>query len=156
MGRNIYGRRLCCSIVMFSLFSFQSASSDSGRTILDPEGAWLTEKQDTVVKIEQCGDSLCGYIDWIHPGEEQFTASGVPLCNQKVLWDFEPSGTDGKLWESGRIYRPDKDKHYTGRIRVLTDETLLLRGYIGLPILGKSYTLTRVDPDEYSSCRSED
>ncbi|MEX2525890.1 MAG: DUF2147 domain-containing protein [Gammaproteobacteria bacterium] len=117
-----------------------------------PAGFWISEKKDTVVRIEPCGDALCGYISWVHPDEEQLTPAGEPLCEQKVLWGFEESSSEQGFWRGGRIYRADKDKEYSGRIRVQNDDEIEVHGYIGLPFLGKTYTLTRVRESEYPSC----
>lgn len=119
---------------------------------VEPVGLWLTAKQDTAVRIEQCGEALCGHIAWIHPAEEQVTPNGEPLCGQKVLWGFERSSVEPGLWHGGHIYRADKDKKYSGRIRLLDTDTIKLRGYIGLPFLGKSYKLKRVREADYPSC----
>ncbi|MDT8397730.1 MAG: DUF2147 domain-containing protein [Pseudomonadales bacterium] len=120
-----------------------------------PAGRWISEKKDTVVRIEPCGESLCAYLDWIHPEEQQLTPSGEPLCGQKVLWGFEQSRSKPDLWRGGRIYKADDDEEYAGRIRVVNTGVLSVRGFIGLPLLGKTYTLTRInetDPN-YPTCR---
>jgi uncharacterized protein (DUF2147 family) len=120
----------------------------------DPVGLWLTAKQDTAVRIDRCGDALCGRIAWIHPDEEQVTPKGEPLCGQKVLWGFKHSSVEPELWHGGHIYRADKDKKYSGRIRVEDTDTIKLRGYVGLPFLGKTYKLSRVREAEYPACEA--
>lgn len=121
-------------------------------TVPAPLGRWLTEKQDTVVLIAPCDEELCGYIDWVHPEEEQVTQSGEPLCGQKVLWGFVHSESRDDLWSRGTIYRADDDKTYRGQLRHPEDDRITVRGYIGIPALGKTYTLTRVDGNDYPSC----
>lgn len=115
-------------------------------------GRWLTEKQDTVVRIERCDASLCGYIDWVHPDEDQLSHDGEPLCGQKVLWGLTQSKSDHKLWAGGTIYRADDNKKYSAQLHYLGPEELSIRGYIALPIIGKSYKLTKVQDSSYPSC----
>jgi len=137
--------------VLFLLFvSLNSTSLAAGENL--PAGFWVSEKKDTVVRIERCGDSLCGYISWVRPDEEQTTPNGEPLCKQKVLWGFEQSSSEQNFWKDGRIYRADKGKEYAGHIRVHSSDEIEIRGYIGLPFLGKTSTWTRVQEWDYPSC----
>ena len=115
-------------------------------------GRWLTAKQDTVIRIELCDASLCGYIDWVHPDEDQFSHDGETLCGQKVLWGLTQSKSDHKLWVGGTIYRADDNKKYSAQLHYLGPEELSIRGYIALPVIGKSYKLTKVLDSSYPSC----
>lgn len=137
-------------LVLFLLSVGTALPAMDGKSF--PAGFWISEKKDTVVRIEPCGDSLCGYISWLHPDEEQTTPQGEPLCEQKVLWGFEESSSKQGFWRGGRIYRADKDKEYSGRIRVQNDDEIEVHGYIGLPFLGKTYNLTRVRETDYPAC----
>jgi len=141
-----------CLLLLVTGLAATAAGGDGNNEA--PTGLWLTEKKDTVVRIERCGGELCGYITWIHPDEEQVTPDGEPMCGQKVLWGFERSSSKPGLWQGGHIYRADKDKEYSGRLHLRDDGTLRLRGYIGLPFLGKSYTLSRVQESDYPACEA--
>ncbi len=143
----------CLALVLLPLQTALSAGPDAD---VIPTGLWLTAKKDTVVRIEQCGETLCGYIVWVHPDEDQTTPDGEPLCAQKVLWGFNRSPSDRRLWKDGNVYRADKDKKYSGRIRVLSDDKIRVRGFIGLPFLGKSYELTRVQASDYPLCNGSE
>lgn len=145
-------RHLLCNLLILSLMPGISGVSAADEGDSFPAGFWISEKKDTVVHIEPCDDSLCGYISWVHPDEEQLTPAGEPLCEQKVLWGFEESSSEQGFWRGGRIYRADKDKEYSGRIRVQNAGEIEVHGYVGLPFLGKTYTLTRVRESDYPSC----
>lgn len=119
-----------------------------------PEGLWLTKKKDSAVRIERCGESLCGYVAWLRPDVEQVTPGGDPICGQKVLWGFRQSRTNAALWQGGHIYKADDDKKYDGSIKVLDAGRLKLHGYLILPFLGKSYTLSRVSETDYPPCEA--
>ena len=138
--------RIC--ILVLCLQVLPAAADDTG----DPAGLWLTGKKDTVVRIEHCDDSLCGYIVWLRPDVEQTTPGGAPLCGQKVLWGVRQSSSDPSLWEGGHIYKADDDKEYDAWVRLREDGKLRLRAYIVLPFLGKSYTLTRTTEAEHPPC----
>lgn len=119
-----------------------------------PDGLWLTKKQDTAVRIEACGKALCGYISWLRPDVEQLTPEGKPLCNTRVLWDFVQDASHPELWKGGKIYKADDGDVFSGRITVRDRDAIELRGYLGLPIIGKSYRLTRVSDSRYPPCSS--
>ena len=119
-----------------------------------PYGLWLPKKKDVAVRIEKCGESLCGYISWLRPDVEQTTPDGKPLCNMKVLWDFNQDTRHPNLWKRGRIYKADDGDVFSGRIKVLSADKIEMRGYIWLPVIGKSYVLTRAQESQYPPCSS--
>jgi uncharacterized protein (DUF2147 family) len=116
-------------------------------------GLWVTESGRAAVDIEPCGDKLCGTIAWlkeplndqgkpktdIHNSDE--TQRGRPLCGLKLLWDFAPDG-DG-AWSGGQIYDAASGDTYSSNIHTQADGTLLVRGYLGISLFGKSQVWRR-------------
>ena len=142
-------RKYLAAAMLVTAFYLQPADAD------DPEfpgGLWLTKKKDTAVRIEACGELLCGYISWLRPDVEQQTPDGQPLCNQKVLWGFKQDNRQPELWTGGKIYKADDGKTYSGRLRLMGPDSIELRGYLGLPLIGKTYTLTRTGDSAYPQC----
>lgn len=135
------------------LAAFQTAVAQNNDNSF-PAGLWLTKKQDTAVRIEPCGNALCGYISWLRPDVEQVTPEGEPLCNTRVLWDFVQDASRPELWKGGKIYKADEGDVFSGRITVRGADAIELRGYVGLPFIGKSYRLTRVPETQYPHCTS--
>jgi len=140
------------SVLLFLVLALDGGVCAAAGDGPDPAGLWLTKKKDSAVHIERCGDSLCGYVAWLRPDVEHVTPKGEPICGQKVLWGFKQSRSNASLWEGGHIYKADDDKKYDGSIRMLDADRLKLHGYVFLPFLGKSYTLTRTTPEEYPPC----
>ena len=107
-------------------------------------GTWWTQDRDGVVKIAECGNSLCGYV----VGITNFKPDGFPpkdlhghsRCQLQIIPDGKPD-EDGS-WDS-HITNPDDDKTYTITLRVDPDGRLRMRGYIGLPLFGKTVFWTR-------------
>jgi uncharacterized protein (DUF2147 family) len=124
-------------------------------------GYWLTENERSVIYIHPCEgdkDELCGDIHWIIDGGMQYDSENPdpelrdrPLCSLTVLRGFEQQ-TD-KKWTDGKIYKADDGKTYNGVLQLLPTGKMLVRGYVGLPLLGKSQKWTRVEPDTYQHCR---
>jgi uncharacterized protein (DUF2147 family) len=76
-----------------------------------PFGVWNTEKNGGMVRIEQCGQNLCGYA--------------VPN-GEKILVNMKPSGTK---W-TGRIHDPDSGKVYDSSIAMKGPNTLRVQGCV--------------------------
>jgi uncharacterized protein (DUF2147 family) len=57
-----------------------------------------------------------------------------PILGIELLSDYS---WDGKQWR-GRIYDPETGNTYKSQMRVDGDGNLLMRGYIGMPMLGRT------------------
>jgi uncharacterized protein (DUF2147 family) len=90
-----------------------------------PLGVWNTEKNAGMVRIEQCGQNLCGYA--------------VPN-GEKILVNMKPSGT---TW-TGRIHDPDSGKVYDSSIAMKGPNTLRVQGCVFGGIFCGGQTWNRV------------
>jgi uncharacterized protein (DUF2147 family) len=119
-----------------------------------PVGVWLTEAQTAHVEIAPCGQALCGSIVWL---KEPLDAAGTPkrdvnnpdetrraraLLGMNLLEGFVPASGGG--WDSGTIYNPEDGKTYKCVMAFEDDGRLKVRGYVGVPLLGKTQLWTRV------------
>lgn len=128
-----------------------------GRAALAQEvlGKWLTESGNAQVEIKVCGDKLCGEIVWLRePLNEQAqpkkdfrnenpSLRERPILGMQILEGFLKSGSNGK-WENGTIYNAEDGKIYRANMSLENSNTLRVRGYVGLPLFGKSQTWTRI------------
>lgn len=74
-----------------------------------PLGIWSTEKNKGSVRIEQCGQNLCGY---------------AANTGEKILINMKPSGSK---W-TGRIHDPDSGSNYDSIIAMKGPNTLQVQG----------------------------
>lgn len=144
---------LAAFALTLSTFAAQAAAPD-------PTGYWLTENKRSVIKVDKCGDSICGQIHWIIEGGMKQDSKNPeadlrtrPMCGLKLLWDFKNNPKNLKVWESGKIYKADEGSTYTATVSVISNKELYVRGYIGIPLLGKSQTWTRVSARDYPACK---
>lgn len=80
-------------------------------------------------------DRLCDKC----PGERQ----GKPIFGMDILTGLRP---DGDEWTGGEILDPDTGKVYKAKIRLIDGgRKLVLRGYIGVSLLGRSQTWVRAE-----------
>lgn len=67
-----------------------------------------------------------------------------PIVGLVVMQGLKPA-KENNLWEEGQILDPKTGKIYNCTIRLVEDGTKLqVRGYIGLPLFGRSQTWERV------------
>ena len=131
----------------FSTFSLASNQSDKENIL----GFWLTKKKDVVVQIKRCEENtLCGYVSWISPEEKNEKNSA--LCGERVLWDARLANDQPTRWVDGVLYKADEDKYYGANLQLIDANTLALRAYIGVPLLGKTKKLTRTSEKAHPSC----
>ena len=79
------------------------------QTPTTPLGVWATEENKGTVRIEPCGQNLCGYA--VKTGE-------------KILIDMKPSNAK---W-TGQIHDPDSGKNYDSNIAMKGPNALRVKG----------------------------
>lgn len=116
-------------------------------------GRWKVESGKAVVEISPCGASACGVVSWLREplGDDgkpvrdmrnkDAGKRGGPVCGSKMLWGFKRVGAGD--WEGGKIYNAEDGDVYSAEMTAAGD-TLKVRGYVGLPIFGKSQVWSRV------------
>ncbi len=112
-------------------------------------GFWLTENKKAIVRTRVCGTKICGDMVWIaNPldaaGKAKLGADGKPLCGTQLIGDVVP-GTDG--W----ILDPRSGDKYSAAIKVMSQQAIKVRGYLGIKLFGSSQIWTRV-ADDRSGC----
>ncbi len=117
-------------------------------------GVWFSGEKNSKIEITQDENGLfVGHIIWL---EEPNTKDGKPktdLKNPEVKLQNKPMvglqviselKYDGKdKYSNGKIYDPQAGKTYSVRAEILNNSTLSLRGYIGIPLAGRTDTWTR-------------
>jgi uncharacterized protein (DUF2147 family) len=129
-------------------FSLHAQSS----TIL---GDWR-EPTGSVIRISQCDTGLCLRVLLISPKAPAKTdiynpdakLRARPLCNLEVGSHFQLRDSTHAI--NGILYDAKSGNTYGGALSVEGD-TLKMRGYIGLPLFGKTETWLRVR-EEFTSC----
>lgn len=110
-------------------------------------GRWLTESGNLEVEIAPCEQALCGTVVRVlanrsmSAGGEMQAADSRPAMGMVLLTDFRASG-EGE-WK-GRIYNRENAKHYSAVMSMAGPDQLAIRGYVGLPMFGKTQVWRRV------------
>jgi len=111
----------------------------------DPSGTWLTQSGDTRVRIAKCGTALCGII--VSSTYQKDTNNADPKLRERsmvgvqMISDIRPS-SDGF---SGQLYNPQDGKTYTGKLKVMSPNTLQLSGCVLGGLICRSQTWTKAN-----------
>ena len=123
-------------------------------TETDVEGRWLSGNGEGWIEIKLVGDSLIGIaagsatakkgdpprLDDKNPDP---SLRDKPIDGSTIMSGFTYEG-DGR-WTGGTIYDPNSGNTYKSTVTVVDDDTLKVRGYIGISLFGRSDTWTRDD-----------
>ncbi len=115
-------------------------------------GQWFTEEKESKIEIFEEKERFHGKLTWLREPEEDGKAKtdtnnpdkskrDRPLEGLKILEDFEFK--DGQ-WENGEIYDPKSGKTYSCIMKLKNKDTLEVRGYVGISLIGRTTTWTRV------------
>lgn len=71
-----------------------------------------------------------------------------PIVGMRVLWGFKQDAGHALKFTDGHAFDPKNGKTYRANLRVSGDQRrMMLRGYIGTPILGRTEVWLRGDGD---------
>jgi uncharacterized protein (DUF2147 family) len=142
---------MALAVAPFTQISAQDFNSD------DILGVWMNEDKDANVEIYKEGDKYYGKIVWLlNPIDEETNKPKLddenadeslrnrPVMGLLLLHDFVFDGDDE--WEDGEIYDPKNGKTYSCYMEFEDEDdmnTLKIRGYIGISLLGRTTYWTR-------------
>lgn len=119
-------------------------------------GVWEPSHGKARVKVEKIGTKFYGKIVWLkEPNDPETgkpkvdknnpdaTMRNTALKGYRLLKDFVYKGN--KEWSEGTIYDPENGSTYKCVIRMKDDNTLEIRGYIGVEALGRTDVWKRLE-----------
>lgn len=137
-------KKLIIIAVMALLSTLAFAQDNGGDKIL---GTYLSEKGTGKVQVTKQNGKYIGTLVWTDiEGAKDVknpdkSLQSRPLAGTVILKDMVY--VDG-VWKNGTIYDPESGNTYKSTIKMKSDGNLTLRGYIGVPALGRNSTWTRV------------
>lgn len=135
--------------------SMPFAQSPSPRS---PVGFWNTISDDdgrptAIVEIREVNGELRGIVrGLLVPASHEDSIctkctderKNQPVVGMEIVRHMRREHPDGDEWEGGEILDPENGKVYRAKMKLTDDgRKLILRGYIGLPIFGRSQTWIR-------------
>lgn len=116
-------------------------------------GIWYDDSGDGAIKIEPCGDKLCGKIYWL---KEPLNGKGLPLvdahnpdstqrtrtiCGLPIFGGLVRQLEGG--YDAGWVYDPKEGKSYSFAVASDGPDKLQVTGYMGMKLLGRTMVWTR-------------
>ena len=144
-------------IALVALFTMSFVSTTSNAPAEDADrvlGVWMESTGKAKVKISKIGSKYFGKIVWLKEPTDPETKApktdknnpntelqGVKLKGLRIFKDFVYAGDD--LWNQGTIYDSRKGKTYDCKITMKDINTLEIRGFVGISLIGRSDIWTR-------------
>jgi uncharacterized protein (DUF2147 family) len=160
-GRNHLKRSFLSLAVVLSLTTaFMIVTRPVFAAAAEPVGQWYAEGGAAVVAITPCGDALCGRVVWVHSPLNQDGCElrdknnpdpalrNRPVVGLQILGGLVASDHKHVSWTGGTIYDPVSGNTYRCRLELDGHDRLRLRGYVGIPLVGRTTTWTRVGSDK--------
>lgn len=92
-----------------------------------PTGVWQSPGGNTRMRIAPCGKQLCGKVVWASPRAKQDAArAGHPnLIGMSLFEDFYRTGPNQF---QGRVFVPDINRRFSGRLTMTSPTQIEVRG----------------------------
>lgn len=91
-------------------------------------GEWWTPGFNARVRIERCGDAVCGRIVWLWDETPKGVADKSPLLGRLVIDRMQPA--EAGVWRGGRLYNPEDGRDYKGSLSLPTPDRLVVDGCV--------------------------
>jgi uncharacterized protein (DUF2147 family) len=149
MNTRIFAGLLALALIVAGSCSITRAQDHAADAIV---GQWLTAGGTSKIEVYKCGDEYCGKIAWLKEPEKD----GKPKVDENnpdvklrsrellgltILREFHFDGDDA--WKGGKIYDPKSGNDYSAKMTLVDEHTLELRGYVLMPLFGRTETWTR-------------
>lgn len=135
---------------------FIAFSATAQNTADDVVGLWKNGEGTGVVQIyKTTSGHYAGKIVWLkepidpdtgnpkldkrNPDESKRTVPTLGLVNMRGF----KYNTSDKVWEGGSIYDPKSGSDYSCKITMTNKNTINVRGFIGISLIGRTDTWTR-------------
>ena len=130
------------SLIFFSLSLFSQSKTD------EVVGYYMSADNNIILKFYKSGPKYNGKIVWIRKASRTDSLNpDVSKRKRKVLgslagWDFVYDGKN--TWNDGYIYDANSGKIYKSKVTRDEKGNVAIRGYILIPLLGRTEYFTKV------------
>jgi len=116
-------------------------------------GEWYTKDSKALVQVYKKDNTYSGKIVWLkepknEDGSEKLDTNnpdhsrqGKPIIGLKLVNGFVYKGKN--KWGEGTIYDPDNGKTYSCKMHLKEANSLKVRGFIGVSLIGRTQVWTR-------------
>jgi len=115
----------------------------------DPSGDWFVADRTAVIRIQPCGEAMCGTIAWTREAgtddkNPDPTKRNQPIVGVTILLGMKPTGE--QRWD-GDVYNPEDGKTYVSHMILIDNNALRIEGCVlgGLICGGERWARARCD-----------
>ena len=105
----------------------------------NPDGTWLVS-QRVAFDIFACQAAFCGKIVWLRDPRLRTSAN----CGRTIIWGL--TATSPTQWDDGWFYDPENGTTYSVKAHADSPDRITARIYAGIPMFGRTESLTRIAP----------
>jgi uncharacterized protein (DUF2147 family) len=129
--------------VAIGLAAMLLASPVAAEAELSPNGLWRNPSGNVEVRIEDCGPKVCGRVASASDRAKADAARGghPELIGMDLFEDFQ---REGPTTFRGRVFAPDINRRFSGRLTIVDADTIRVRGCLTRNAGCRSQTWTRV------------
>ena len=128
-------------LVLCTVMAF-AQTNDADRIL----GTYLSENKTGKVEVTKQNGKYIGTLVWTSiegAKDEKNPDASLKKRTLKGVVILKDMTYDNGIWKNGTIYDPESGNTYKATIKLKSDGNLTLRGYIGVPALGRNSILTR-------------
>lgn len=124
---------LTVALTSLVLFTADAVRAEPGDAIV---GTWLTANGEAKVHFAKESGSYVGRVVWLK-------SANPKMMGTAIVWGLHYDGNDSYV--DGRCFDPQSGKTYSGKATLESTNRLALRGYVGIPLFGRSETWARTN-----------
>ena len=109
-----------------------------------PESAFEAEREVDVAVADEVGDRE----DHLEGDDPEGSGAERDDGSKAQVLSGLRSSSDEQVWRGGTIYDPTSGRTYRGTVQLDGEHRLHIRGYIGVPLLGRTTTWIRVGSEK--------
>jgi uncharacterized protein (DUF2147 family) len=138
----VWPRRIIAFLLASFVFSVADVRTGEASSV---DGTWII--RNLALRIYDCDLLVCGKIVWMKDASRR-----ASQCGKTIIWGLQPNSLTE--WSGGSILDPNDGKTYRLSATYEPDGTLRAQIFVGVPILGKTEILKRVDVQDLTEkCR---
>ncbi|MDA7949460.1 MAG: DUF2147 domain-containing protein [Hyphomicrobiaceae bacterium] len=101
-------------------------------------GLWYDHSGRSAIKIDECGEGLCGKIAWLKNSDHK------SVCGTDIIGGVQKVGN---AYDNGWIYDIERGRKFDVELKLLSDKQLRVKGYAGTKLLSKTMIWKRAPSD---------
>lgn len=131
--------------VVLALIGLSATAAPPPEPVPSLIGEWWTPGFNALVRIEPCGDAVCGRIVWLWDEAPTGIADKGELVGKLIIDRMTPQSAG--RWAGGRLYNPEDGRDYRGSLHLQAPGRLVIDGCA--LFLCRQQVWRRADPSRF-------